>query len=79
MKDTLVYTPLEIKQKIIQCEPTGMPLIVFIKKILISLLKYEKVAQMVKNPPAVQETLVHSLGQEDPLEKGMATHSNIFA
>ena len=31
------------------------------------------VAQMVKNPPAMQETRVQSLGQEDPLEKGMAT------
>ena len=37
------------------------------------------VAQMVKNPPAVQETQVRSLGQEDPLEKGMATHSSILA
>ena len=35
-------------------------------------------AQMVKNPPAVQETWVRSLGWEDPLEKGMATHSSIF-
>ena len=34
---------------------------------------------MVKNLPAVQETWVQSLGPEDPLEKGMATHSNIFA
>ena len=37
---------------------------------------------MVKNLPAVQEpqeTRVRSLGQEDPLEKGMATHSSIFA
>ena len=32
------------------------------------------VAQMVKNLPAIQETSVQSLGQEDPLEKGMATH-----
>ena len=32
------------------------------------------VAQMVKNPPAMQETWVQSLGQEDPLEKGMTTH-----
>ena len=32
-----------------------------------------------KSLPAVQETLVPSLGQEDPLEKGMATHSRIFA
>ena len=34
---------------------------------------------MVKNLPAVQETQVQSLGQEDSLEKGMATHSSIFA
>ena len=32
-------------------------------------------AQLVKNPPAVQETPVLFLGQEDPLEKGYATHS----
>ena len=36
-------------------------------------------AQMVKNLPAMQETQVLSLGQEDPLEKGMATYSSIFA
>ena len=36
-------------------------------------------AQTVKNPPAMQETQVQSLGQEDPLEKGMATHSSILA
>ena len=35
--------------------------------------------QTVKNPPAMQETWVQSLGQEDPLEKGMTTHSNILA
>ena len=34
---------------------------------------------MVKNPPAMQETQVQSLGPEDPLEKGMATHSSILA
>ena len=36
-------------------------------------------AQMVKNPPAMQETWVRSLGREDPLEKGMATHFSILA
>ena len=36
-------------------------------------------AQSVKNLPAMQETQVRSLGGEDPLEKGMATHSNILA
>ena len=34
---------------------------------------------MVKNLPAMQETQVQALGQEDPLEKGMATHSSILA
>ena len=34
---------------------------------------------MVKNTAAMQETQVQSLGQEDPLEKGMATHSSILA
>ena len=37
------------------------------------------VAQMVKNLPAVRETQVSSLGLEDPLEKGMATHCSILA
>ena len=36
-------------------------------------------AQTVKNLPAVQETWVRFLGQEDPLEKAMATHSSILA
>ena len=37
------------------------------------------VVQLVKKLPAMQETWVRSLGQEDPLEKGMATHSSILA
>ena len=36
-------------------------------------------AQTVKNLPAMQETRVRSLGREDPLEKGMATHSSSLA
>ena len=36
-------------------------------------------AQMVKNLPAMQKTLVQSPSQEDPLEKGIATHSSIVA
>ena len=35
-------------------------------------------AQLVKNPPAMWETWVQSLGGEDPLEKGKATHSSIL-
>ena len=37
------------------------------------------VAQTVKNLPAMQDTQVHSLGQEDPLEKGMTIHSSSLA
>ena len=37
------------------------------------------VAQMVKSMPAMRETWVQSLGQEDPLEKEMATHSSVLA
>ena len=40
--------------------------------------KVSLVAQMIKNPCAMQETWVPSLGYEDPLEKGMATHSSIL-
>ena len=43
------------------------------------LLCASPVAQMVKNLPAVRETWVRSLGREDPLEEGMATHSSILA
>ena len=37
------------------------------------------IAQLVKNPPAMQETQVQSLGWEDPLEEGKAAHSSILA
>jgi len=37
------------------------------------------VAQIVKNPPAMQETRIQPLGWEDPVEKGMATHASILA
>ena len=37
------------------------------------------VAQLVKNPPAMWETRLQSLGWEDPLEEGMTTHSSILA
>ena len=36
-------------------------------------------AQLVKNPPAVQETWVRFLGQEDPLEEGVVTHASFLA
>ena len=36
-------------------------------------------AKLVKNPPAMRETWVQSLGRDDPLEKGKATHSSVLA
>jgi len=47
------------------------------KLCFISLLSL--VAQLVKGPPAMQETWIQSLGWEDPLEEGMATHFSILA
>ena len=47
-------------------------------RILPLLVGASLVAQMIKNPPAMQETWVQSLGWEDPLKKGMAAHSNIL-
>ena len=48
-------------------------------KVLGEDLKPSLIAQLVKNLPAMQETQVGFLGGEDPLEKGMATHSSILA
>ena len=45
----------------------------------LKILRASLVAQMVKDLPAMQETWVQSLGWEDPLEEGMATHSSILA
>ena len=46
--------------------------------LFITFLTHVLVAQMVKNLPAMQETQVLSLGQEDPLENGMAIHSSVL-
>ena len=46
---------------------------------ILSINRTSLVAQLVKNPPAMQETWVRSLGWEGPLEEGMATHSSILA
>ena len=47
-------------------------------KALLIILEFSR-GGLVKNPPAMQETWVRSLGWEDPLEKGKATHSSILA
>ena len=41
-------------------------------------MRVSLVAQLVKNPPAIWETWIRSLGWEDPLEKGKTTHSSIL-
>ena len=46
---------------------------------LFSNIEASLVTQLVKNPPAMLETWVRSLGWEDPLEKGTTTHSSILA
>ena len=49
-----------------------------IKTYVLTLPRASLVAQMIKNAPTVQETWARSLDQEDPLEKGRATHSTIL-
>ena len=49
------------------------------KHLLITWQQSSLVSQTVKNLPAICETWIQSLGQKDPLEKGMSTHSSIFA
>ena len=51
----------------------------FVIHVLESLVRASQLAQLVKNPPAIQETQVWSLGREDPLKKETATHSSISA
>ena len=51
----------------------------FFETIFLVWVQASLIAQLIKNPPAMQETQVWSLDQEDPLEEGMATHSSILA
>ena len=46
---------------------------------MLHMFTFAVIAQLVKSPPAMQETLVRLLDLEDPLEKGKATHSSILA
>ena len=48
-------------------------------KLDFKIIKIKIVSQLVKNPPAMQETPVRSLGWKDPLVEGMATHSSMLA
>ena len=71
----IVYTYVYTKQVVLKAKTT-------IWENIFPFLQYNwasLVAQEVKNLPAMQETQVRSLAQEDPLEKGMPTHSSILA
>ena len=57
----------------------AISIIIHMLFILLYLFRTSLVAQMIKNLPAMRETQVWSLGWEDPLEDGMATHSSILA
>ena len=57
----------------------GLALTLLVNSQILTISWASLVAQLVKNLPAMQETWVQSLGQEDPLEKGMTTHSSILA
>ena len=59
-----------------KCKKNG---ILFVSFDLKEVIRASLIAQLVKNLPAMQETQVQFLGQEDPLEKEMATHSSILA
>ena len=59
-----------------KCKKNG---ILFFSFDLKEVIRASLIAQLIKNLPAMQETQVRFLGQEDPLEKEMATHSSILA
>ena len=58
---------------------SGVPSAIYIRFLFIIYFISSSVAQTVKNLPAMWETFVQSLGWEEPLEKGIATHSGILA
>ena len=59
-----------------KCKKNGM---LFVSFDLKEVIRASLIAQLVKKLPAMQETQVQFLGQEDPLEKEMASHSSILA
>ena len=61
---------------IISFNPPNIPMMTF--DTMSTLLRDSLIAQLVENPPAMQETPVQFLGREDPLEKEEATHSSIL-
>ena len=79
-KQVVQNTRITVDKEI--CEIIAVKEIEFImtdKIIIVNHARATLVAQLVKNPPIMQETWVQSLDWKDPLEKGKATHSSILA
>ena len=60
-------------------QQASQPLVCLLSLLCMGVMGASLVAQLVKNPPAIQETWVQSLSWEDLLEKGMTPHSSILA
>ena len=71
---------LPCRQILYHCTPREAPIYIYIWYIMeYAIYQASLVVQTVKNPPAMWETWVQSLGWEDPLEEDVATHSSILA
>ena len=75
------YLIFDLRGQAFNLSPLSMILAMSLSYMDLIMLRYCPflVAQLVKNLPAMRETPVRSLGWEDPLEKGIATHSSILA
>ena len=80
LENSIEYSPWGHKELDLT-EPLSLSFTLKLEKNYRRKIKYSwasLIAQLVKNLPAMQKTLVQFLGQEDPLEKGKATHSSIL-
>ena len=77
LKQVIIFTELELQ--IVYSPAASASNQIFCLSTKATLRQASLVAQSVKNLPAIQESWVQSLGQEDPLEKGMATNTSNFA
>ena len=77
LKQVIIFTELELQ--IVYSPAASASSQIFCLSTKATLRQASLVAQSVKNLPAIQESWVQSLGQEDPLEKGMVTNTSNFA
>ena len=79
LKDSLLHSWQSTQCSKAPCKNGTMEILNLVFVPRLTLAQASLVAQLVKNPSAVRETWVQSLGWDDPLEKGKATHSSILA